>query len=58
MDRLVTACNTPVAEGMVILTDSPRARKFCRANVQLILSQHDCLAPPVHAAKLQPAGAG
>jgi NADH-quinone oxidoreductase subunit G len=45
MDRLVTACNTPVAEGMVILTDSPRARKARRANVQLILSQHDCLCP-------------
>ena len=45
MDRLVTACNTPVTEGMEITTESARARKARRANVQLILSQHDCLCP-------------
>ncbi len=45
LDRLVTACNTPVAEGMVVATDSPRARKARRINTQLILSQHDCLCP-------------
>ena len=38
---MVTACNNPVSEGMVIHTNSPRARKTRRTNVQLILSQHD-----------------
>jgi len=45
IDRLVAACNTPVAEGMVVLTNSARARKARRTNVQLILSQHDCHCP-------------
>jgi len=44
-DRLVAACNTPVEEGMSILTNSPRARQARRTNVQLILSQHDCHCP-------------
>ena len=39
---LVPACNNPVQEGMVVYTNSPRARKTRRINVQLILSQHDC----------------
>ena len=39
---MVTACNTPVMEGMVIHTNSPRARQTRRVNVELILSQHDC----------------
>ena len=38
---LVTACNNPVSEGMVVYTNSPRTRKTRRTNVQLILSQHD-----------------
>jgi len=41
-DKLITACNSPVAEGMVIYTNSPKARKVRRSNVELILSQHDC----------------
>lgn len=40
--KLVTACSTPVAEGMVVYTNSPRARQIRRTNVELILSQHDC----------------
>ena len=40
--RMVTACNNPVQEGMVIHTNSPRARETRRTNVELILSQHDC----------------
>ena len=40
---MVTACNTPVKEGMVVHTNSPRARSTRRTNVELILSQHDCL---------------
>ncbi|WP_411677161.1 [FeFe] hydrogenase, group A [Caproicibacter sp.] len=41
-DRLVTACNNRVKEGMVIRTNSPRVREARRTNVELILSQHDC----------------
>ena len=40
---MVTACNTPVKEGIVVHTNSPRARNTRRVNVELILSQHDCL---------------
>lgn len=39
---MVTACNNPVQEGMVVHTHSPRARATRRVNVELILSQHDC----------------
>ena len=39
---MVTACNSPVKEGMVVHTNSPRARQTRRTNVELILSQHDC----------------
>ncbi len=42
IDRLVTACNNKVAEGMVVYTNSPRVREARRTNVRLILSQHDC----------------
>lgn len=38
---LCAACNTPVAEGIVVHTDSPRVREARRVNVQLILSKHD-----------------
>ncbi len=41
-DKLITACNSPVEEGMVIYTNSPKVRKVRRTNVELILSQHDC----------------
>ena len=39
---MVTACNNPVLDGMVVHTNSPRARTTRRINVELILSQHDC----------------
>jgi NADP-reducing hydrogenase subunit HndD len=39
---MVTACNSPVQEGMVVHTNSPRARQTRKTNVELILSQHDC----------------
>ena len=42
MEKLVTACNTVVEEGMEILTNSPRVRQTRRINVELILSDHDC----------------
>ena len=44
-DRLVAACSTHVEDGMVILTDSPRARRARKTNLELILSQHDCRCP-------------
>ena len=45
VDRLAAACNTPAENGMVVHTNSPRARKARRTNVQLMLSQHDCNCP-------------
>ena len=42
MEKLITACNTQVEEGMEILTNSPRVREVRRVNVELILSDHDC----------------
>jgi NADH-quinone oxidoreductase subunit G len=41
----VTTCNTPVDEGMVVWTNSPRARQARRVNVQFVPSQHDCNCP-------------
>lgn len=41
-DKLITACNNEVEEGMEILTNSPKVREIRKMNVQLILSQHDC----------------
>ena len=40
-NRLVPACNTEVAEGMVIHTNSPRVRQARKTNLRLILSQHN-----------------
>ena len=39
---MVASCNTPVREGMVVKTNSPRVRATRRTNVELILSQHSC----------------
>ena len=44
-DKLVAACNNPVADGMVIRTNSAKALEARKANVQLVLSQHDCYCP-------------
>ena len=41
IERLVTACDNVVLEGMVIHTNSPRVRRARRTNLRLILSQHD-----------------
>ena len=45
-DRLQTACNSPVSEGMVVHTNSKKARLARRTNVALILSEHngDCVS--------------
>ncbi len=42
---LVPACSTPAVEGMVVHTDTARARKSRRMMVELLLSNHpkDCL---------------
>lgn len=40
-ERLVTACNNVVEEGMVVFTNSARVRKNRKTTVKLILSQHD-----------------
>lgn len=41
MGKLITACNTPAEEGMVLYTNSPKVRATRKTNVQLILSDHD-----------------
>lgn len=40
--KLITACNNPVEEGMILYTNSPKVRAIRRTNVELILSQHNC----------------
>lgn len=40
-EKLLTACNNVVGEGMEIFTNSPKVRNTRRINVELILSQHD-----------------
>lgn len=40
-ERLVSSCNTPIQEGMSILTNSPKVRQARRINVELLLSQHN-----------------
>ena len=42
VSKLAAACNTKAADGMEVLTNSPKVRKARKANVELILSQHDC----------------
>jgi len=42
LDRLAAACNTPVEDGLVIFTNSPRVRRTRKVNVDLLLSRHDC----------------
>lgn len=41
-EKLVTACNNVVEEGMVVYTNSPRVRETRKTIVRLILSQHRC----------------
>ena len=41
MEKLVTACNTICEDGMEILTNSPRVRRYRRINVELIISDHN-----------------
>ena len=41
IDQLVAACNNYVLDGMVVRTNSPKARAARRTNVEFLLSQHD-----------------
>ncbi|MFW5923010.1 MAG: formate dehydrogenase subunit alpha [Planctomycetota bacterium] len=45
-DDLVTACTTPVEEGMTVRTETDRLHRVRRMNCQLLLSDHptDCLS--------------
>ncbi len=40
VNKLATACNTLVEDGMVVRTNTPRVRITRKTNVELILSQH------------------
>lgn len=40
-DRLIPACDNVVAEGMEVLTNSPKVREARRSNLRLLLSHHD-----------------
>ena len=44
MPKLQTACTTPVAEGMVVQTETPEIAQARKANLQLLLGNHplDC----------------
>jgi len=44
MPKLQTACTTTVAEGMVVLTDTPEIKQARKATLQLLLGNHplDC----------------
>ena len=44
-ERLVAACNTQVAEGMEVVTNSVRVIEARRNNLKLILSEHDGHCP-------------
>ncbi len=41
-DKLCSACNSKVYEGMEVLTNTPKVRETRKINVELVLSQHDC----------------
>jgi len=44
-ERLITSCNTVVAEGMEIYTNTPAVQEARRVNVELLLSQHRTNCP-------------
>ena len=44
-NRLVTACNTPVSEGLSVRINSRKARVARKHTVEMILSEHDCSCP-------------
>lgn len=40
-ERLVASCNTPVVDGMVVRTATPRVIQARKANMEFLLAQHD-----------------
>ena len=44
-DKLATACNTEVTEGMSVITNSYKVREARRINVELIMSDHNANCP-------------
>lgn len=44
-EKLVTACNTVVQEGMEVLTSTPRVRHARRMAVEFMLTEHECNCP-------------
>lgn len=46
-DRFVKSCQTPVHDGMKIITDNPELKAYRRLRLEQILSMHnaDCVAP-------------
>lgn len=48
-DKDVKACHTPIKEGMVICTNSPKLENYRKIRLQQLLSDHnaDCVAPCV-----------
>lgn len=49
MNKLMPACSTPVSDGMVVQTQTPRVEGARRTALELLLSNHpaDCIAPCV-----------
>ena len=47
-EALVSSCNTPAEEGMVVYTNSQKARFARRMNLQFILSEHDYKCASCH----------
>ena len=45
VEKLVTACNNKVQEGMEIFTNSPKVRSARKVNAELIISQHKAHCP-------------
>ena len=50
-EALQAACVYPVAPGIEVFTNTPKARKARRVNLELILSNHNRECTPVSAAK-------
>ena len=45
--KLQTACTTPVAEGMVVVSDSPEITQARKSTVELLLGNHPSRLPGV-----------
>ena len=45
VDRLTAACNTPVEEGMIVYTHSPKVMMARKVTLEIILSEHNYTCP-------------